>query len=78
MGLMEYAENVFDEMSVRGACSDGLSFKCMVIGYCRKGTVMEVDRCLSRMIERGFVLDNASFTLIVSVFCVKGFVSRAS
>ncbi|KAK9937139.1 hypothetical protein M0R45_013950 [Rubus argutus] len=57
MGLVEFAENMFDEIN---------------------GRVVEADRWLNKMIERGFVVDNTTFTLIISMFCERGFVSRAS
>lgn len=39
LGLIEYVENVFDEMFVRGVCFDFIFFKLMVIGCFRDGKI---------------------------------------
>ncbi|PPR91038.1 hypothetical protein GOBAR_AA29640 [Gossypium barbadense] len=80
MGLLDYLEKVFDEMSERGVCGVfGVfcSYKLMVVGYCRMGRVSEVDKWLKEMLERGFIVDNATCTLVISLFCDKGFANRA-
>ncbi|KAL0534591.1 hypothetical protein IC582_028882 [Cucumis melo] len=77
MGLVEYAGNVFDEMSARGVYPDSCTYKSIIVGYCRNGDVLEADRWICEMMERGFVVDNATFTLIIKAFCEKSLVNRA-
>ncbi|KAK7394561.1 hypothetical protein VNO78_15092 [Psophocarpus tetragonolobus] len=69
--MVEYAENLFDEMCGRGVQPSCLSYMVMVVGYCRMGNVLEADRWLSAMMERGFLVDNVTLPRLLW-FCEIG------
>ncbi|CAI9112400.1 OLC1v1012848C1 [Oldenlandia corymbosa var. corymbosa] len=74
---LDLAENVFDEMCKRGVSPNSCSFESMVVGYCRLKRVMEADRWLVAMLERGYLVDNATCTLVMDVFCETDCINRA-
>ncbi|CAM8972920.1 unnamed protein product [Rhodiola kirilowii] len=80
-GLVEVAEDVFDEMCESGGVDkvspDATSLKMMVIAYCRMGRVKEMERWLSAMLDRGLLVDNATLTMIIRVLTENGCFGRA-
>ncbi|KAI3890731.1 hypothetical protein MKX03_019123 [Papaver bracteatum] len=75
--LMKLAENVFVEMSDRGASPNACTYRTMIIGHCREGSsISVVEKWVDEMMEKGFVLDNVACTAMVDLFCKKGSVDK--
>ncbi|CAI9112849.1 OLC1v1013346C1 [Oldenlandia corymbosa var. corymbosa] len=71
MSWLDLAEDVFDEMCKRGVSPNSCSFESMVVGYCRLKRVMEADRWLVAMLERGYLVDNATYLRQALAFLTK-------
>ena len=77
MGMIEYAEDVFDEMRMRDFRPDCTSYQLMAMAYCTAGKVLVSERWLSDMVERGFLVDNATCSLVITKFSDEEFGNRA-
>ncbi|KAI3501125.1 hypothetical protein L1887_28984 [Cichorium endivia] len=58
MGSIELARKVLVEMSERGALPDSCTFKILTISYCKSNEISHVDKWLTAMLDKGFLLCN--------------------